>query len=1157
MSASQSSIGAGLGVRSRASNKLYAVKQSNLSNQTEEDRLRILSEVDIICKLHHPHIARCKEAQLLFGSLWLVLEYAPGDIKSANILVFDKLRLKIGDFGMAKQPMDRSMLNTLVGTPEYLSPEMCRGEPYNSKTDVWSLGCVLSEIANGKPPYKGTNLSAVMTEICSGDAPYCRTEYSLWIIGLIRSMMHPYQSIRPEAMAIEELFRAGQSGDPEVVNLQYDDVHVTGPPSTPELDSPTYRPAAKSTTAITSGGGGEIQQGKSHTSIGAKKGHSIKKKIQKTLRPTKENNASGKKRNTSHDENIVADYEKNINTLADNTHNGHQYVHQTHSGSVHVSVGNARYKIPKSTGQSAPQYASTVVGSTEDNEIYGLLFGGFEGDQGSEMTDESTYTKLRVNLKSDYKQKRQVGKPSTTLSNRAHLRTGRDYSTNQAATFAPHSSSTSEFYNNNTIDHDEYMNASTQSETVNELHSTKSAQPSSKPTLNENCSLAPEVDANYLVWKDVKDGQAVHVSRSTSFPGSRSNESFCKRSNTGHSIRLNFDLREPHRRSSHRVRADRLSQDEFNPVLEKETTPSRLPPQHHSDMATAQVSGATKNNGDESTTLPTPKDSTNTASSRTSLRSERSSTQSNHTNVTTFTAFRKTISGMEKHEDHDTPAPTYENLTRVRVVHRSDPLPAQERKEDNNNHKAQGKFPPRYASQEASANRESRVYSRVKHIEEEERRFQTQLQADRAGEHPNQDKSTNPLLSVRRQSEFQQSLDKNGAGGSVEPSTYLSSDENSDEYYDPEIELCDRCGGDHLPHQCSSRIAMESKGKFLEPRSIRAHKDNLPIENTTKEVREARRQAPHCSIDTPSYTGNLEARRKITKDTNNSDDLEMKETDSTKFESQQHLPRQETTAHPPRGRVLKPRSARIPHGKHSVSVTQEYPSQDANYPPPSARPNSRSVTRNHGRRVNKASTKREEELDGQHIQQSRVSIRNSQQPPQCGDSHVKTRKDSSEHGKYLESEGISHSDHHQETQSAIKRGEAASRGAEEDRLEGVMGSMAGDLVQSDAPRPARSERTRRHNSSYQNRPKHSEHSYSGLDAIQPESPELYKYMCDSMGEDKVLSAIAFLRGLPGSIFGNDPLTKAVLKVLVSIIGEENEFLGPLLLEMIVPGVQHG
>ncbi|POI26779.1 hypothetical protein CIB84_009472, partial [Bambusicola thoracicus] len=60
---------------------------------------------------------------------------------------------KLGDFGIARQLNDTTeFAYTCVGTPYYLSPEICENRPYNNKTDIWSLGCVLYELCALKHP---------------------------------------------------------------------------------------------------------------------------------------------------------------------------------------------------------------------------------------------------------------------------------------------------------------------------------------------------------------------------------------------------------------------------------------------------------------------------------------------------------------------------------------------------------------------------------------------------------------------------------------------------------------------------------------------------------------------------------------------------------------------------------------------------------------------------------------------------------------------------------------------------------------------------------------------------------------------------------------------------------------------------------------------
>ena len=63
------------------------------------------------------------------------------DLKTQNIFLTRSLEhIKIGDFGISKVLASKSQANSVVGTPCYISPELCEGKPYNQKSDVWSLG---------------------------------------------------------------------------------------------------------------------------------------------------------------------------------------------------------------------------------------------------------------------------------------------------------------------------------------------------------------------------------------------------------------------------------------------------------------------------------------------------------------------------------------------------------------------------------------------------------------------------------------------------------------------------------------------------------------------------------------------------------------------------------------------------------------------------------------------------------------------------------------------------------------------------------------------------------------------------------------------------------------------------------------------------------
>ena len=93
---------------------------------------------------------------------------------------------------------------TQVGTPYYISPEIWRKLPYDSKSDVWSLGCVLYELATFRHPFTADSPKALATKIMSGKYLPIPAGYSMELNEVIRSMLVVEANRRPSVGQILE-----------------------------------------------------------------------------------------------------------------------------------------------------------------------------------------------------------------------------------------------------------------------------------------------------------------------------------------------------------------------------------------------------------------------------------------------------------------------------------------------------------------------------------------------------------------------------------------------------------------------------------------------------------------------------------------------------------------------------------------------------------------------------------------------------------------------------------------------------------------------------------------------------------------------------------------------------------------------------------------
>lgn len=145
----------------------------------------------------------------IFSQICLAIEHVHSknilhrDLKTQNIFLMKDRQVKLGDFGVSRILQHTyDLAKTAIGTPYYLSPEICQEMPYNHKSDIWSLGCILYEMLSLNHAFDALSMKGLILKILQGNFPSPPSHYSAELTNLLNALLQTNPDRRP---SIEEV----------------------------------------------------------------------------------------------------------------------------------------------------------------------------------------------------------------------------------------------------------------------------------------------------------------------------------------------------------------------------------------------------------------------------------------------------------------------------------------------------------------------------------------------------------------------------------------------------------------------------------------------------------------------------------------------------------------------------------------------------------------------------------------------------------------------------------------------------------------------------------------------------------------------------------------------------------------------------------------